>query len=144
MAIWMLVSLALGMRVKCRRCRVLSTRAMLKSGRRQSGFVVLWCCGCVVVSIGYIPVYWNVCVDLPMPICFAFACAPSAATLAASSDSIGTCFVAMMNRVDGCSVRLKNSKSTVRSSSITLWAPQYISGTDTIARSMHKDVHKLE
>jgi hypothetical protein len=33
MAIWIDVSLALGMRVKCSRCRVLSTRAMLKSMR---------------------------------------------------------------------------------------------------------------
>ena len=31
MAIWIEVSFALGMRVKCRRCRVESTRAMLKS-----------------------------------------------------------------------------------------------------------------
>ena len=34
--------------------------------------------------------------NLPMPISFAFACAPSAATLAASSDSIGTCLVAIV------------------------------------------------
>lgn len=32
MEVWMLVSFAEGMRVKCRRCVVLSTRAMLKSG----------------------------------------------------------------------------------------------------------------
>lgn len=31
MAVWMLVSLAVGMRVKCRRWVVLSVRAMLKS-----------------------------------------------------------------------------------------------------------------
>jgi hypothetical protein len=34
--------------------------------------------------------------NIPMPICFAFSCAASAATFAASRDSMGTCLVAMM------------------------------------------------
>lgn len=86
-AVWIEVSFALGMRVKWRRWRVESTRAMLKSAPRggevSDGARVLGLCGMVEEEI------------VPMPSSLAFCSAASEAMRAASSESMGTCLVAM-------------------------------------------------
>ena len=41
---------------------------------------------------------------LPMPICFAFSCAASAASFAASRESMGTCLVAELDAMFGCEI----------------------------------------
>lgn len=73
------VNFALGMRVKCRSCMVLSTRAMLKSAPSRQDAILS---------------REDREVSVPMPICCAFSCAASEAIFAASSESVGSCLVA--------------------------------------------------
>lgn len=87
MAIWIEVSLALGMRVKWRRWRVLSTRAMLKSV--LPGQIL-------IPGVGI----WKVGMEgLPMPICLAFSSAPAAAIFAASRERQGSGRVAEVEAI---------------------------------------------
>ena len=105
-AVWIEVSLALGMRVKCRRWRVESTRAMLKSAPRggevSDGACVLGFRGIVEGDI------------VPMPNSFAFCSAASEAMRAASSESMGTCLVAMIGFANARGLRRRSHELFAR------------------------------
>jgi len=85
-AMGMLVSLAVGMRVKWRRVRVESTRAMLKSVGMRVGQLGARFWGKGVVVGMYVP----------MPSCRAFSSAAAEAILAASRERQGRGLVAIV------------------------------------------------